>query len=254
MRVPNDITAVIAAKDEEATIGDVVRSCLPFAREVLAVVDCRTRDRTAESAIAAGARVIFDHGRGKGDALRAATPEIATEVVVFVDADGSHDVADLPRLVQPIILGVADHVSASRLMGGSSELHGGFDEFFRLTGSSLITACINWKFGVRLSDSQNGFRAIRTEVLRALELRSDGTTIEQEMIFRSLALGYRMSEIPSHEYKRRFGKSHIRVGRAVLPYTLSLIRHLATRRRLVVSSASIEIESTRVSDGAHAHN
>jgi hypothetical protein len=47
MRVPNDITAVIAAKDEEATIADVVRSCLPFAREVLAVVDWEGPPRRA---------------------------------------------------------------------------------------------------------------------------------------------------------------------------------------------------------------
>ncbi len=57
--------------------------------------------------------------------------------------------------------------------GGSSELHGGFDEFFRLAGSSFITACINWRFNCRLSDSQNGFRAIRTTVLRQLDLREN---------------------------------------------------------------------------------
>jgi dolichol-phosphate mannosyltransferase len=232
MRIPNDITVVIAAKDEETTIADVVRSCLPYAREVLAVVDRRTLDRTAERAAGAGARVLIDRGRGKGDALRVATAAITTDVVVFVDADGSHDVADLPRLLQPILLGVADHVSASRLMGGSSELHGGFDEFFRLSGSSFITACINWKFGVRLSDSQNGFRAIRAAVLRELDLHSDGTTIEQEMIIKSLALGYRVSEVPSHEHKRRFGRSHINVGRAALPYVLNLVRYLATPRRI----------------------
>ena len=64
----------------------------------------------------------------------------------------------------------ADHVAASRLRGGSSELHGGFDEFLRLAGSSFITACINWRFDCRLSDSQNGFRAIRTS--RAAAARS----------------------------------------------------------------------------------
>ena len=90
---------------------------------------------------------------------------------------------------RPILRGEADHVSASRLMGGSSELHGGFDEFLRLTGSSFITACINWRFRVRLSESQNGFRAIRTDVLQQLPLIEDLTTIEQEMIIRTLRAG-----------------------------------------------------------------
>src|SRR5205823_1804733 len=117
---------------------------------------------TADRAAAAGARVVVDSGRGKGQAMRSAIPLVQTLVTVFIDADGSHDYRDIPLLVGPILDGSADHVSASRLKGGSSELHGGFDEFFRLAGSSLITACINHRFGVRLSESQNGFRAIRT--------------------------------------------------------------------------------------------
>ena len=83
----------------------------------------------------------------------------------------------------------ADHVAASRLRGGSSELHGGFDEFLRLAGSSFITACINWRFNCQLSDSQNGFRAVRTSVLRQLDLRENTTTIEQEMTIKTLQAG-----------------------------------------------------------------
>ena len=63
--------------------------------------------------------------------MRRAIPHIRTPVTVFLDADGSHDPEDIPLLVEPILAGEADHVSASRLRGGSSELHGGFDEFFR---------------------------------------------------------------------------------------------------------------------------
>ena len=121
-----------------------------------------------------GARVMADASRGKGRAIRQAIPHIRTPVTVFLDADGSHDPEDIPLLVQPILAGDADHVVASRLRGGSSELHGGFDEFLRLAGSSFITACINWRFKCRLSDSQNGFRAVRTSVLRQLDLFATG--------------------------------------------------------------------------------
>lgn len=226
MRLPDDVTVVIAAKDEEPSVADVVRGCLPYAREVLVVVHARSKDRTAEVSAQAGARVILDHGRGKGHALRLAIDQVATEIIVFVDADGSHDPATIPKLVEAILADTADHVSASRITGGSSELHGGFDEFFRLAGSSFITACINHRFGVRLSDSQNGFRAIRTDVARHLRLTSDSTTIEQEMIIRSLGLGYRVAEVPSHEYKRRFGESHIDVRRAAFRYVLSFVTGL----------------------------
>jgi dolichol-phosphate mannosyltransferase len=189
-------------------------------------VDGHSRDDTPAIAASHGARVLFDHGHGKGDALRVGIAEVATDIAVFLDADGSHDPDDIPRLVAPILEGVADHVSGSRLMGGSSELHGGFDEFLRLTGSSLITACINWRFGVRLSESQNGFRAIRVSVARELNLTGNATTIEQEMIIKTLRKGFRMAEVPTHEYRRVHGTSHIVLWRAMPRYLFSLLWHL----------------------------
>lgn len=221
----SDVTVVIAAKDEARTIGPLVERSFRHASAVI-VVDGRSRDDTPAIAAAHGARVLVDGGRGKGDALRLAIDAVDTDIIVFLDADGSHEPDDIPRLVAPILDGVADHVSGSRLMGGSSELHGGFDEFFRLTGSSLITACINWRFGVRLSESQNGFRAIRTSVARQLNLQEDATTIEQEMIIKTLRLGFRIAEVAAHEHKRTYGASHIVLWRATPRYVYSLLWHL----------------------------
>jgi dolichol-phosphate mannosyltransferase len=245
VRLPDDLTIVIPVKDEAATIAAVVRACRPYAREVLVVVHAATQDATAERAGAAGARVIADRGRGKGDAMRLAWGQVGTPLTVFIDGDGSHDAEDIPRLVAPILCGEADHVSASRLMGGSSELHGGFDEFLRLAGSSFITACINWRFGVRLSESQNGFRAIRTDVLRRLDLRSNHTTIEQEMVVTSIARGYRMAEVPSHEYARAGGVSHISVWRHAHRYVLSLLRLMMYRRPRPVAQTTVPASSIR---------
>jgi glycosyltransferase involved in cell wall biosynthesis len=219
------VTAVIPARDEAPSIADIIGRCRPFVAEVI-VVDGHSRDDTARLATEAGARVVLDRGRGKGDAIRVVRDAIRTPVTVFIDADGSHVPEDIPSVAGPILRGDADHVSASRLMGGSSELHGGFDEFFRLMGSSFITACINWRFGVRLSESQNGFRAIRTDVLRRLPLIEDMTTIEQEMIIRTLRAGLRMAEVPSHEYPRLHGASHIVVWRVAPRYVYALVRHL----------------------------
>jgi dolichol-phosphate mannosyltransferase len=219
------ITAVIPARDEAPSIRSIIERCRPFVADII-VVDGHSTDDTARLAQEAGARVVVDGGRGKGEAIRIVRDAIHTPIAVLLDADGSHTPEDIPLLVAPILNGEADHVSASRLMGGSSELHGGFDEFLRLTGSSFITACINWRFGVRLSESQNGFRAIRTDVFRELPLIEDITTIEQEMIIRTLRAGLRMAEVPSHEYARVHGASHIRVWRVAPRYVYSLVRHL----------------------------
>ena len=188
------------------------------------VSDGASSDGTAERAATAGARVITDTGEGKGRAISNAIQHLESEVCVFMDADCSHDPDDIPKLASPILEGRADHVSGSRLLGGSSELHGGFDEWARLAGSSFITACINWRYGVRLSDSQNGFRAIRTDLLKSLKLRSRHTTIEQEMIVATLRAGKTLAEVPTHEYARKAGSSHISVWRDGPSYVLSLAR------------------------------
>jgi dolichol-phosphate mannosyltransferase len=223
--VAADVSAVIAAKQEGPTIAGVIQRTRSYAGEILVVVG-RSTDGTSDIAASCGARVMADGGRGKGEALRRAIPHIETPITVFLDADGSHDPEDIPLLVEPILRGEADHVAASRLRGGSSELHGGFDEFLRLSGSSFITACINWRFSCRLSDSQNGFRALRTSVLKALDLRENTTTIEQEMTIKTLRQGWRMTEVPSHEHRRTQGASHIRVWRDAPRYGYSLVKYL----------------------------
>jgi dolichol-phosphate mannosyltransferase len=220
-----EVCIAIPALNEAATLREIIARCRIYSDDIL-VVDGHSRDGTAAIARSCGTRVIFDHQKGKGEAIRTAIPHLRRRLAVFVDADGSHDPDDIPRLVRPILEGKADHVSGSRLLGGSSELHGGFDECFRLMGSSFITACINHRFGVRLSESQNGFRAIRTDVLRALGLQEDITTIEQEMIIKTLKKGYRMAEVPTHEQKRKAGYSKISVKRVAYRYVWSAVKYL----------------------------
>jgi dolichol-phosphate mannosyltransferase len=226
MALIKNLCVVIPAKDEEKSIGEIIEGCKKYTEKVL-VIDGYSKDKTREIAEKLNAKVILQEGKGKGAAIRTAAEHVSDEdIVVFIDADCSHDTNDIPKLVKPIQDGDADHVTGSRLFGGSSELHGGFDEFLRLTGSSFITFCINNKFKVRLSDSQNGFRAIRGAVLKDLDLQENITTIEQEMIIKTLKKGYRMAEVPAHEYRRKYGESHIEVHRVFLRYAYSFIKYL----------------------------
>jgi dolichol-phosphate mannosyltransferase len=220
-----NISVVIPALNEEKTITEVIEGCKPHADELI-VVDGHSQDRTREVSEEHGAKVILDNKKGKGEAIRHVIGFVTGDIIVFIDADGSHDPNDIPKLVEPIVKEEADHVSGSRLIGGSSELHGGFDECFRLMGSSFITACINWKYKVQLSESQNGFRAIKKEVIKKLDLREDITTIEQEMIMKTLRKGFRMAEVPSHEHKRKQGYSKISLRKVWFRYVYTLIKYL----------------------------
>jgi dolichol-phosphate hexosyltransferase len=216
---------VIPTRDEEGLIGEIVDSVRGYADEVL-VIDGHSRDRTRDIALEHGARVALDRGKGKGDALRLAFDEAAGDIVVFIDADGSHEPTDIPAMVAPILAGHADMVVGSRGRGGSDELHGDIGQFIRLFGSQLIMLAINYRWNVRLTDSQNGFRAIRKDVGQRLGLTSNLTTIEQEMLMKCLKQGFRVSEIPSHEYERKWGTSKVVVWKLWFAYVWSFFRNI----------------------------
>jgi len=87
---PPRVTIVIPTKNEEGLIGEIVDSVRPYADEIL-VIDGHSKDQTRTVAAAHGARVELDGGKGKGDALRRAMDIALGEILVFIDADGSHE-------------------------------------------------------------------------------------------------------------------------------------------------------------------
>ena len=218
------VTIVVPSKNEAGLIGEIVDGVRPYG-DVL-VMDGHSTDDTRDIAKAHGARVVLDAGRGKGQAIRQSLNETASDIVVFIDADGSHEPKDIPALVAPIAAGEADLVIGSRGKGGSDELHGTFEQLIRYIGSQLIMLAINYRWNVRLTDSQNGFRAIRRDVAIALGMKANLTTIEQEMLMLALKRGYRVTEIPSHEYERRWGTSKVVVWKLWWAYIWSFARNI----------------------------
>lgn len=219
------ISVVIPAKNEQHNIAAMVRAVKPYADEIV-VIDGHSLDGTREVAQEEGAKVFLDEGKGKGSGIRKAIEVVAGDVIVFIDADGSHDAGDIPALVEPIVEGRADLVVASRMTGGSDELHSTISEAIRLFGSTLINLAINYRLNVRITDAQNGFRAIRTSTAAALNLEENGTTIEQEMLIKTIRKGFRNAEVPGHEYRRIYGDSSINVRRTGPRYVYSCLKYL----------------------------
>jgi dolichol-phosphate mannosyltransferase len=219
------VSVIVPVLDEAATIGKVLASLVPYADELL-VVDGHSRDGTRQVAEGLGVRVVHDDGKGKGAAVREGLRLAAHPIVVFVDGDGSHEPADIPKLLEPIRRGEAELVVGSRMTGGSDELHSDAAEVIRLTGSMIINLAINYRWDVRLSDTQNGFRAVARDVGRSLGLEEASTTIEQEMVMKALAAGHRVVNVPSHEYRRQGGESKVIVSRVWLRYVWNVLRHV----------------------------
>jgi len=202
------VSVLICAKNEAEGISRIIESVKPYATEII-VIDGHSSDSTADIARAAGAKVWLDNGRGKGDAYKVGIEKASGDVVVFIDADGSHDANDIPILVAPIERKEADLVIASRHKGGSDEWQGDFNTFLRHMGSCVLSIAINLRWKANLTDVLNGFRAARREVLLKVRLSALDFDIEQHMIAQFLRNGFRVVEVQSHEYCRTWGESKL---------------------------------------------
>ena len=220
-----DVVTVILAKNEDSTIGDAVRGALQFCGRAV-VMDGHSGDSTAELARLAGAEVHLDPGTGKGAAIRAGLEVVTEPVVVLMDADGSHDPADIPRLAEPVLSDVADLCVGSRFTGGSEELSITVGQLVRTIGNISMNIAINKKWGVELTDTLNGFRAVRRKAAIDVGLREDIHTIEQEMVMKMLLSGYRVVNVPTHEFSRRYGESHIKIWKQWPRFVWCVVTHV----------------------------
>lgn len=226
----DDVWAVIPTLNERQTLPEVVAQTLPHVARIL-IVDGASTDGTrewVEDKIAQGWPLQLEvvAVRGKGRALRRALKLVPVRWTVMIDADGSHVPADIPALLAPLRRGEADLVVASRWTGGSDELHGDMNKWLRRTGSVVLTGLVNWRWGAKLSDIQNGFRALSTDVGRRIGLSSPDFNIEQEMIMKFLAGGFRVVNVPSHEFARQGGIAKLDLGRVWFRFGTVALRHL----------------------------
>jgi glycosyltransferase involved in cell wall biosynthesis len=143
-----------------------------------------------------------------GDAFRTAADIAKGDAVIFFRPDGNEDPSDLPKLIAKLDAG-ADHVIASRFMKESRNEED--QQFFkwRAWANRTFTILANLCFrrrGPWITDTINGYRAVRTAGLRAMKLNAPTFSIEYQMTIRSWKLGHKMEEIPTIEGDRIGGK------------------------------------------------
>jgi glycosyltransferase involved in cell wall biosynthesis len=195
------VSVVIPALNEAESIGSVVRS-MPW-NEIAEciVVDNGSTDATAEVARAAGAKVVSSP-RGYGAACSAgAKAALATsDVLVFLDGDGSDDVSAMQRLVGPIVSGEADFVIGSRMRGKADP---GALNRAQVLAAKMVGLLVKTLYGFRYTD-MGPFRAIRRERLEAMQMREMTYGWNLEMQIKAVRMGLRVVEIPV-DYRRRIG-------------------------------------------------
>ena len=198
---------IIPALNEEQAIGLALDEIPSGIYSTIFVVDNGSTDCTAEVAAAHGAQVLAEPRRGYGNAcLRAmAALPANTEVVVFMDGDGS-DVADEARgLIEPIACGQADFVLGSRELGNAEP--GALSPHQRF-GNRLVIALIRLLYRQRYTDL-GPFRAIRASSLASLGMRDPNYGWTAEMQIRAVKEGLRILEVPVSYRRRQRGASKV---------------------------------------------
>ena len=198
------IVVIIPALDEEQAIGDVVRGLPPVVAEVI-VVDNGSRDRTAEVARAAGARVVGEPRRGYGQAcLTGIAAAGDADLIVFVDGDRSDEPGQLTEVVAPILEGRADLVIGSRSLGRRAP---GAQPWHAVLGTRLCVGLMNALTGARATDL-GPFRAITMGALRQLDMRDRNYGWTVEMQVKAARQGLRVVEV-AVDYRPRIGRSKV---------------------------------------------
>lgn len=195
-----DLSILMPVFNERATvesaIDEVLGTSYPVDDVELVIVDDGSTDGTAEllAKRPGDPRVrLVSHARnaGKGAAVRTALEHARGTYAAIMDADLEYDPADLGKLLQPLLDGDAEVVFGAR----GFESHSSFS-FWYVMGNKGVTLAANILFNSWLSDIMTCHKVMRTDVFRALDLKSPGFDIEPEITGRLLASGYQVYEVP----------------------------------------------------------
>lgn len=192
-----DLTILMPCLNEEGNIGFCIDEANGYLRrknlsgEVL-IVDNESTDRSVEIARAYGARVVTEHQRGYGRALRTGLKETDGAVIIFGDCDSSYDFSNLDPLYFPLANGEKDFMTGDRFTG---QMEDGAMTLSHRLGVPFLSWCGRVKFGVKIHDFHCGIRGITKEGYQKLNLTTDGMEFATEMIAEASRKGLRIGEV-----------------------------------------------------------
>jgi glycosyltransferase involved in cell wall biosynthesis len=229
------VLAVIPAFEEEESLGALLDELRARAPQVSAlVVDDGSRDGTSRVARARGVAVVrHPVNLGVGAALQTGfrfAVEHGYDVAVQVDADGQHDPAFLPALLEPVLAGRCDVAIGSRYVART----GYHAPLARRIGMMVFSAVVRVALRQRITDTTSGFRAYRRPVMEVCQHDFPRDFPDAPLLIALARRGFRLLEVPVEMRGRQAGRSFYTLGKSLYyPYKNLLASLMAWIQRPV---------------------
>ncbi|MFC2010537.1 glycosyltransferase family 2 protein [Chloroflexota bacterium] len=206
--IPQDkrVSVVICTFNEERNLPYVLKKLPPWVFEVI-MVDGNSKDNTVKIAkeLYPSIKILYQPGKGKGDALTYGFDNALGDIIIALDADGSTDPNELFRFVQPLTEDYGMCKGSRFIKGGSSE----DISRFRIFGNWVFTQLTNLMFGSKYSDLAYGYFGFTQEAWKRIQPKSDGFAIETEINIKAIKRGIKTIEVPSQEKRRLYGEGKL---------------------------------------------
>ena len=222
------IAVVIPTLNESEAVGKVlaaVKTAMEGYDCQIVVVDGHSTDGTDKIAKDMGAIVIYQRGKGYGNALKTgfyhARKWLNAKVLVMLDADMTYDPKYIPSLVAPVLKDEADMVLGNRFAG----MQKGAMPFINMIGNRVLSLVAKLALGLNVFDTQSGMRAFKSELLDSMNLIAVGMPLAMEMLAEARSAGARIQEVPI-SYMPRVGETKlhpIKDGGRILGTTVRLM-------------------------------
>ena len=195
------VSVVIPTLNEEESIGHVLDKIPkdPKYEWEIIIVDGNSKDRTREIAKEKGAKVIIEERKGYGRAYKTGFEHATGDIIVTLDGDDTYPAEKIVELVDYLVEKKLDFISCERF----SKMQKGAMSFTHKVGNRILTIATRVLFGVRIRDSQSGMWVFRREILKDLNLTSDGMPFSEEIKIEAWRK-FRCEEVPI-EYRERKG-------------------------------------------------
>lgn len=210
MTTAQRLSVIVPVFNEGGTIEEILnrvfKASLPLPIEVIVVDDAST-DATADiltryRALSSGQLRVVRHpvNQGKGAAVRTGIAHATGDIVLIQDADLEYDPRDYAQLIEPILSGDADVVYGNRFHGGPRRVL----YVWHHVGNRLLTIVSNVLTGLNLNDMEVGYKVFRSDVAKALNIRSNRFGIEPEITAKIARLRCRVYEVPVRYHGRTY--------------------------------------------------